>query len=170
MWYPRPMRMDSQAQVAAVLLASSASLFSGCASAPPMERFVALSTHSPLSIEASVTMQQLVALEGLLQSFEEMRVAAVSQYGFLLLIPAVSERYERAVHHHRDLCREVCERKKQVALGVCDSELCVIGEWCLRQERALMELKDTVKFLEEHHRVPRGWSPPEGFEYLAFNP
>jgi hypothetical protein len=154
----------------AAALTTGAGLLSGCASPPPISRFeVPAATRETLSTDASVTLSQLGELQQQLDQFEELRVRGIKRYGFLLLIPSVNTRYERALLHHRELCSAVCERQQQVASGTTRSELVVIGEWALRQQLSLLRLKETIDYVEAWKRVPHGWQPPEGFEYLALS-
>lgn len=120
-----------------------------------------------LSLEAAVTLQQLAAVGQQLEYFEERRVRAIEQYRIFLLIPVIHDRYAKAVLHHRELCTGVQERKMAVAAGAGGSELIAIEEWCQKTESALRALRETVEYAEIWGRVPRGWTPPEGFEYLT---
>ena len=150
---------------------ASLTLISGVLSAchaPPMQQLeVAPEARAVLDSSSGATLENLEKVEGLLTAFETMRQAAVEQYGYLLLIPGVSRRYEQAILHHRQLCLDVCDRKARLVCGVTGPDLVAIDTWCETQRSALQSLRDTVDYVEQHGYVPSGWKPPLGFEYLA---
>ncbi len=164
---PTPPKGHSCAHPTLAALIVSTSFLSGCQTAPDLHFFsVPPETRATLAPEREATLSNLDSVQSLLEQFEKIRKENVGKYGFLLVIPAIGERYEQAVSHHRQLCLDVAERKELVLLGVSDLDLMAINTWCGHQHLSLSQLQETVAYVEKWHSLPYGWAPPSGYEYL----
>lgn len=142
------------------------SLLAGC-SVPQISLLrVPEETRATLAPEREATLQKLDSLEVLLTDFETLRASAIQKYGFLLLIPQIGDRYNRALLHHRQLCKEVAERKQHLLGESNETDLIAINSWCDTNQESLGQLHQTATYVLDRHELPSGWRPPVGFEYL----
>ncbi len=151
--------------VIAALLVTFGSQANSCAPAYRLDSDPSLGAVPVLlPSEHYVTFERLSAIETRLIALDRMRADAVMTYGFLLLIPSLNQRYEQACAHHQLLFEQV--KASKLELASTSEQAPTIEEWATKTNFELEIIMNFIDYVKQNHYAPKGWEPPQGFEYL----
>lgn len=165
-------RVIAGISLSAIGITSLSTLMASCYSLPlPQKVTVTPSVRDELSEEKRNALMALEQVENKLDTLEKIRSDTLKVFWpFVEANPALKQRYEFGLRHHRALCCE-CGNFK---LGLCDPESNCSDErvaaalaWAVQTNDALDKILELINYVKSNHgRWPTGWTAPVGFEYI----